>query len=159
MKYTYKMKASQEAVYQALMREQLHYFQQFIPGLKKLRPRVEISKTLQTKQSKKPVQTTIKVSEIRQPDLYVQEADSANGYIVQTFNVVKTGDTSELVYSEDMYTTKGGAKRGYGLFTPLYKHSFNSACKKRGAYLDKVALDRFTADEKSNTDKNIKTKI
>lgn len=147
MKYTYKMKASQEAVYQALMREQLHYFQQFIPGLKKLRPRVEINKKLQTKQGKKSVDTTIKVSEIRHPDLYIQEADSNNGHIVQTFNVVKTGETCELVYSEDMYTTKGGAKRSYGLLTPLYKHSFNTACKKRGVYLDKVALERFTKVE------------
>lgn len=136
MKYSYEITAPVSEVYKTLVAEQLKYYRQFNPQLKKLQPGIKIDTKLPTKLNKLPVSAQIKITEIKPSDKFVQETSSSNGVIQQTYRFEKKDDSNVLVYEEKNHFNGAMAQSSYGIVGLFYHFVFNKRAKKRAKYLD-----------------------
>lgn len=142
--YKYCYESSPKSMFEALMEEQLKYFNYHDPKIHHLYVGQEISTTLQTKLNKLDSQTKIKITEIKPEKIFQLETHQPDNHnIIQTFEFKKNNKgKNEVVYSEK---TKLNNARSYSFFflaAIVYKFFYNRGMHKKMQYLDTLAMKK-----------------
>jgi len=139
MKYSYRMTAPANAIFEILMLEQCKYYQHFLPKMKVLTVGTTVETKLPTKLNKVPVSATLKVLKIDSPKQFVQETISETGKITQAYQIEQKDDRLYLTYEEKNDFKQSLAKASYGVTGLFYHFIFNQRAKKRARYLNTKA--------------------
>lgn len=143
LSYKYRYQASKAAIYQALINEQLSYFQRTDPNVKTLTTGTKIIANLQTKMKKLATQDYMQVTSIKENDEFQLETQQPSGKIVQTFKFTKNRMGNDvLLYSEQNIFENNRNQTNFMFMGMMYKFFYNRGVRKRMQYLDNLAQNQ-----------------